>query len=304
MPKTWFERRRIACAGIAASMLSLASLPAFAAGLPPLEGTASAERHPGKVIFAQLVTPDLDAAKRFYGGLFGWTFKDVPVQGRRYVEAVVDGAQVAGMIEKAIPPGGSRRPSWLTFISAGDVDQTTDLAVHYGARVLFKPRVVADLGREAVLADPQGAVFAVLASSSGDPPDALADDGTWIWSSLITGDTGEAASFYRVVFGYQVYAGSSSQEARHLVLATESYARASINPYPVDKPNYRPRWINFLRVEGIEPAVAKVISLGGRVLVPAHTDREGDPVAIVADPQGAVFGLLEWSSEKSQENAK
>ena len=281
-------------------------LPGAAAttGLPALVDPASQERHGGKMIFAQLVTPNLSDAERFYGGLFGWTFREVPVRGTRYAAASLDGMQVAGLIEKPIPPGGGRRPSWLTFISTGDVDATTSLAVRYGAKELFAPRTIPELGRESVLADPQGAVFATLASSSGDPPDVLADDGIWIWSSLLAGDPMADAAFYRVVFGYTVYEESSATAAGHLILASENYARASVNPLPAGRPDFRPRWVNYLRVGDVAAAVSKAVSLGGRVLVAPHEDRAGQPVAVVADPQGAAFGLMEWSGEQPGEDAK
>ncbi len=277
---------------------------AYASGLPKLVVPAGSEHHPGKMVFAELVTPNLADAERFYGGLFGWNFREIPVQGTQYAEALDDGAPVGGLIEKQVPAGGGRHPAWLTFLSTRDVDATTSLAMQHGAKTLFSPRDVPDLGREAVLADPQGAVFAVIASSSGDPSDVLADDGAWIWSSLFTSNAIAASDFYNTLFGFQVYNATDSMSGRHLVLASENYARASVNSFPVDRPDYRPRWVNFVRVEDVGTATSKAVSLGGRVLVPAHDDRDGHPIAVLADPEGAVFGLLQWSGDQPQENAK
>ena len=69
-----------------------------------------------------------------------------------------------------------------------DVDAATKVALQNAAKVLFEPHSIPDRGREAVFSDPQGAVFAVLDSSSGDTSDALATPGDWIWSLLITSD--------------------------------------------------------------------------------------------------------------------
>ena len=292
-----------AMACVAGGTLSMGA-HASTTGLPALLAPASGEHHPGKMIFAELVTPNVADAERFYGGLFGWTFRDVPVQGTRYAEAVSGGAQVAGLIEKPIPADGRHRPAWLTFLSTGDVDATVRSATGVGARVLFAARDVPDLGREAVMADPQGAVFAVLASSSGDPGDTLAGDGMWIWSSLITRDPEAAATFYKAVFGFQVYNATDSTSGKHLVLAADNFARASVNSFPADRPDYRARWLSFLRVEDVGAAVGKVLRLGGRVLVPAHADRDGHPVSIVADPEGAAFGLLQWSGDQPDEDAR
>src|SRR5208283_3109550 len=98
-----------------------------------------------------------------------------------------------------------RQPAWLTYISTRDVDVATKIAVERGAKVLFEPHTLPDRGREAVFADPQGAIFAALASSSGDPPEVLAAPGDWIWSSLITSDPKADAPFYQALFSYDVF---------------------------------------------------------------------------------------------------
>jgi predicted enzyme related to lactoylglutathione lyase len=156
--------------------------------LPPLVDPASPEHHVGKVVFVELVTPDLAAAERFYGGLFGWTFRDTQAGTFKYAEASLDGHTVAGMVHRDVPAGEKRQPAWLTFIAVRDVDAAKAAAVKNGAKVLFEPHTIPNRGREAIFTDPQGATFAVLASSSGDPPDELADPGEWIWSSLLTSD--------------------------------------------------------------------------------------------------------------------
>ena len=106
------------------------------------------------------------------------------------------------------------------------------VALQNGAKVLFEPHTVPDRGREAVFVDPQGAVFAVLASSSGDPPDVLATPGEWIWSSLITRDPENDAAFYQKLFNYDVFELPASPGVQHLLLASDNYARASANTLP------------------------------------------------------------------------
>jgi len=272
--------------------------------LPALVQPANQEHHTGKIIFAELVTPDLDTAKTFYGKLFGWTFQDIQFGSTRFAEAILNGRPVAGMVQKTLPAGAHGQPFWLSFIAAHDVDAAASLAVQHGAKILFKPRTIPDLGREAVLADPQGAVFAMLASSSGDPPDYLAEPGNWIWNSLITNDPNADVDFYKALFGYDVYSLPGAEESRHLILASENYARASINPLPVNRPDARPGWLNFVRVNDVSAATAQVVALGGRALVQPHVDRQGDKVAVVVDPSGAAFGILEWMEDSTPGDAK
>ncbi len=265
---------------------------------------ATQEHHVGKVIFVELVTPDLAGAKRFYGALFGWTFRDFQVGPSQYAEASLDGRIVAGLVQKEIPAGEHRQPSWLSFIAARDVDAVEKTAVQNGAKVLREPHDVLKRGRQAVFADPQGAVFAVLASSSGDTADVLAAPGEWIWSSLITSDPDTDAAFYQNLFDYEVFDQAAPDGAEHLTLATENYARASANPLPANKPDVHPHWLNYVRVDDAVAATQKLVALGGRVLVAPRVDRHGGKVAVVADPSGAPFGLLEWPDTDSKEVTK
>jgi hypothetical protein len=272
--------------------------------LPPIVEPASQEHHVGKLIFVELVTPDLAAAKRFYAGLFGWTFRDIQAGGTEYAEAFLGGRPIAGLIHKNLPASERRQPAWLSFFAVGDVDAAKRVALQNGAKVLFEPHNIPDRGREAVFADPQGAVFAVLASSSGDPPDVLAAPGDWIWASLITSDPDTDAAFYQSLFGYEVFELPASEGAQHLLLASHDYARASINSLPANRPNAHPYWLNYVRVEDTVNMTAKVVALGGRVLVEPWTDRHGGKVAVVADPSGAAFGLLEWRDSEGKEVPK
>jgi len=290
-----------------AALLGVAgAVPVIAAQivLPAIVEPASQEHHVGKVVFVELVTPDLAAAKQFYAGLFGWTFRDIQADGTKYAEASLDGHPVAGLVQRDVPAGEHRQPAWLTFIAARDVDATKQLALQHGAKVLFEPHSIPDRGREAVFADPQGAVFAVLASSSGDPPDVLAAPGEWIWSSLITSDPDTDAAFYQTLFNYEVFELPASDGAQHLLLASDNYARASANTLPANRTGAQPHWLDYVRVEEAVKMTARVVALGGRVLVEPRVDRHGGMVAVVADPLGASFGLLEWPDTESKQVPK
>jgi hypothetical protein len=272
--------------------------------LPPLVQPATAEHHVGKVIWVDLVTPDLASAKRFYAGLFGWTFRDIHGGETDYAVAFLNGQPVGGLLHRLVPAGEHRQPAWLAFIAVRDVDAAKRTALEHGAKVLVEPRTYPQRGRQAVFADPEGAVFAVLASSSGDPPDVLAAPGEWIWSSLLAQDPDTDAAFYQALFGYDVFDLPSDDGLEHVILSTDDYARASVNAWPRDASRRHPHWLNFVRVVDAVGVAAKAVALGGRVLVEPHIDRHGGQVAVVADPTGAPFGVLEWSDTDSKEEPK
>jgi predicted enzyme related to lactoylglutathione lyase len=270
--------------------------------LPALVQPATQERHPGKVVWVDLVTPDLAGSKRFYSGLFGWTYRDIHTGDTDYSLALLDGQPVGGLVHRAVPAGKHRQPAWLTFVSVPDVAEAERQALSHGGKVLLKARDFPARGRQAILADPQGAVFAVLQSTSGDPADLLAEPGDWIWSSLITSDPDAGAAFYQSLADYNVFDLNAADGREHLLLATDGYARASASPLPTDSGHSH--WLNFVRVASARDSAAKAAALGGRVLVEPHPDRQGGMIAVVADPSGAPFGLLEWSDTESKEVTK
>jgi predicted enzyme related to lactoylglutathione lyase len=278
--------------------------PAEAQALSPLVSPPTSDHHVGKPIFVQLVTPDLDTAKRFYGDLFGWSFRPAQAGATDAVMAYADDQPIAGLIHREFPAGTQRQPAWLTFLSVRDVDATNTLAMQGGARVLVSPRNIPGLGREAIYADPQGAVFATLASASGDPQDVLAAPGQWIWSSLLTTNPDTDAAFYQSLFDYEVFDLPDDAGGPHFMLASDEYARASANRLPPGPEKRHPHWLNYIRVVDTDATVAKLTALGGHVLVPPRPDRHGGRIAVAADPSGAPFGLMEWTDADSKEVLK
>jgi len=286
------------------SVFSILNAGAASFELPPLNSPVGAEHHIGKVIWADLVTPDLAAAEHFYAGLFGWTFQTIHTGDSEYAVALVNGRPVGGLFQKPIRAGEHQQSAWLTFIAVRDVETAKKAALSGGAKVLSDSRNYPARGRQAVLSDPQGATFAILASSSGDTPDFLAAPGEWIWSSLLVKDPDTEVAFYQNVFSYDAFDLASDDGLQHVILSSDDFARASVNSLPADSARRRAHWLNFVRVDSAADTVAKVVQAGGRVLVEPHVDRHGGQVAVVADPAGAPFGLMEWTNSDSKAEPK
>jgi predicted enzyme related to lactoylglutathione lyase len=272
--------------------------------LPALNTPPSTEHHPGKMVWADLVTPDLAAAEKFYGALFGWTFQRIRAGSSDYAVAMLDGRPIGGIMEKPIPAGERHQSAWLTFMAVGDLDGAKRVATSHGAKVLADSRSYPLRGRQCVLSDPEGAVFAILASSSGDSPDYLPVSGEWIWSSLHAKDAGAEAAFYQGLFGYDVFDLPGDDGLEHLILSNDNYARASANTFAGTSPHRHPHWLNYVRVDHAADLTAKVLAMGGRVLVEPHADRHGGMIAVVADPAGAPFGLMEWTDSDTKAEPK
>jgi uncharacterized protein len=290
----------------AAAAAAVNAAPQATMLLPALTQPPSGEHHVGKVVWADLVTPDLDGAKRFYGALFGWTFRAVPGD-RDYTLALLEGEPVAGLLQKT-PPPGRPQPAWLTFVAVRNVAAIQRVALRHGGKLISRSRNYPQRGRQAILADPDGAVFAVLAAQGGDPPDYLAAPGEWIWTALFVADPKQESAFYRTLFGYQVddlaSDDSSHDKAAHYVLSSDDYARVGLNALPADSAHHRAHWLNFLRVTDAADTARKAVALGGRVLVEPRLDRHGGRLAVLADPSGAAFGIMEWPDSDTTEATK
>ena len=273
--------------------------PVLGAAVPPITAPATQEHHRGKVVFQELITPDLKAAEQFYAALLGWHFVDVSGLRYPYAQAYSDGVPVAGLVEKPMPAGAHLQSAWLDFLSVTDVDGAAKAASAAGGKIMTAAHDVSGRGREAVLQDPQGAVFAVLASSSGDQPDTLTPVGGWIWNSMDAQNPDQDARFYQAVFGYEIDPYPDTRQG-HAVLASDGYARASFNALPPDHPGAHAHWLGFVRVADTPATLAKLGALGGHVLAGPWVDRHGGRMAIIADPAGAPFGLMEWPADDSK----
>ena len=156
--------------------------------IPPVTETPTQLTSPGKFVWNDLVTQDVERAKSFYGALFGWTFA---ADDDRYTRVLRDGTAIAGIVSAADP---KRRSEWVGNLSVTDVDRAAALVREHGGVVERKPVDAPDRGRLAVVSDPEGALVLLLRTSSGDPPDAEPPIGSWLWRELWAHDPGAWSS--------------------------------------------------------------------------------------------------------------
>jgi len=133
----------------------------FAVWQPKMHGGIQIAGVPGTMCWADLSTPDPARAKEFYEGLFGWKIHAAEKDTSGYLH-IENGATMIG----GVPPAQYRNPNapphWLIYYYVADVDASTDKAKQLGAKVYLAPMTMEKVGRWSVLADPQGAVFAVF----------------------------------------------------------------------------------------------------------------------------------------------
>ena len=258
--------------------------------LPPLTTVHGNPRLPGKFVWADLVTDDAAAARQFYARLFGWTFQDLG----NYTIGANDERPLCGIFQRPRPKDRVAEPRWFGYLSVGSVERAQRAVIKAGGRVLAEPQKLPKRGEQAVFADPEGAVFGVVKSSSGDPEDFLAEPGDWIWIQLLSRDARQAADFYRSACGYEIVENTEGNRASDYVLVSEGYARATVRTIRSTRAQLQPTWLPFVRVKNVGESVALATQLGGRVVVEPRAEVFEGKVAVVADPTGAAVGVMEW----------
>src|SRR5688572_25161084 len=271
---------------------ALAGGIAFAGTLGP-DGERG-RAHPGKFVWYDLATENVDAAKSFYGKVFAWTFRSVPGAPASYTLIESGGTKVGGVFRQTPPAGAKVGSRWLALVSVRDPGAAAQYVRDKGGQVLLAPVAVRGRGTHAVFRDPQGAVFGVLAAGDGDPADTPVADGDVFWVDLFTSVPLDAASFYSGLLGYEVFPGDASWGRDRWILATESIARAGLVPVATGK--MAPGWLPYILVDDVAGTLKRARAAGGKVVVAPRPDLLGGNLAVIADPLGGVVGIVDWAA--------
>lgn len=289
-------------AGAILVLLAWCGTPAYAEDrvpLPPLVEPVSPMRLPGKFIWADLFTSDLERQRDFYVGLFGWRWEWLDATASRPYGLLYNADQpVAGIV--SFTPRAVEGPyaRWIHYASVDDVRERAEAVRAAGGRVLLEPREMPERGAFAIAADPEAAPFGLLESKAGDPEDYQVAPGDWLWVQLFAREAGAAGAFYADLLGYELQAAAASAAVADFVLASHGYARAGVAQLP-QTTQTRPLWLGFVRVAELGPVLVRATELGGTVLLPPSPERMDGGLAVLADPLGAAVGVLEWSYPES-----
>ena len=186
----------------------------------------------GQPCWADVTSPDLNAAAAFYSELFGWeAAKDPRPEAGGYTMFTRDGKSVAA----ASPPQGGGAPNWIVYLAADDVATIAARIRDAGGNVLMEPFDVFDAGRMTVAADPASARFGVWQAGTHIGSQLSGEPGTINWAEVQTRDHTAAQSFYERVFGYEQigccgHGGQSMEERDTTVHLSSCAAQGNFRP--------------------------------------------------------------------------
>ena len=254
----------------------------------------------GRFCWYELMVPDMDAAKEFYGRVAGWTTSVWEGAAGPYTMWMNGETPVGGMMtlteeqrEQGTPP------CWLLYLSTPDVDATVAKIKELGGAVIHE-MAVPEVGRFAVASDPQGGVFAVL-EPEGDAPghDGTPEVGEFSWHELATSDWEAAWPFYAGVFGWQESSRMDMGEGNfYQMFHRGAHPLGGMFNKPPEVPVVG--WLTYFRVPDVNAAAETVKELGGKLLHGPMEVPGGDLIAHCMDPQGVAFAVHAVAGSEDQ----
>ena len=236
----------------------------------------------GTFCWVDLVTPDVHAAKRFYGELLGWDAPD----GERYTHWTLDGRDVAGVYSL---PGVEAR--WTSYVAVEDAAAAAAGAAAAGGSVVEPAAAVSGgRGTRAVIADPLGTPVALWQAGESPGAGLVNDVGCWCSNQLQAPDPEPAVAFYETLFGWDVEQQTSEPpywEIRHRGRDGGGMLGGQADP---------PAWVVYFHVADVDAFAGDVEERGGAIHFPPVTVGIGR-LAVCADPQGAVFGIFAGATD-------
>jgi uncharacterized protein len=246
----------------------------------------------GRFIWHELVTTDPDAASDFYSKVVPWKTQDSGMPS--YTLWMAGKTQVGGLT--GLPDGAAADtpPHWIVYIATTDVDATVAEAERLGGKVIKGATDIPNMGRFAVLADPQGATFAVY-TPPGPPPEGSPDPGgpgAFNWHELTTTDYAAALDFYVELFGWEKGPAHDMGAMGVYQLINQSGAQVG-GIYNLSTPSTPPHWLSYVGVVDCEKATAAAKAAGARILNGPMEVPGGSWITMMMDPQGGAFAVVE-----------
>ncbi len=259
------------------------------------------EKHPpGAFCWIELATTDQNAAKSFYGALFGWAVYDVPMGPNDcYTMFQLEGRDTAAAYtlrreqrSQGVPP------HWMIYVGTESADTTADRAAQLEGKVLAPPFDVYDVGRMAVLQDPTGATFSVWQAKKHSGTGIAGVDGTLCWADLSTPNQERAGSFYSGLFGWKIVKEDEDPAHNYWHIVNGEEFIGGIPPASQRNPNIPPHWLAYFAVSDCDAKATKAKQLDAKLFLPPMNVEDVGRMAVLADPQGAVFAIFQAASHR------
>lgn len=254
---------------------------------------------PGTFCWVELGTSDAASAGTFYSQLLGWNCDAVEMgEMGTYTLLKLGTGNIAGLYaltdeqkQQGVPP------HWLSYVLVEDADASANRATELGGRVVMGPFDVPNVGRMAMIEDPSGALFALFQSGEhkgAQPMDNQA--GMFCWNELATRDPATANVFYTGLFGWTA---EESDGPMGTYTTYKNNGRLAGGMISSEMGEIPPNWLVYFAVDDCDSAFAAAKNAGAAAITPPSDIPDIGRFAIVTDPQGAAFAMIQLEAAES-----
>jgi uncharacterized protein len=250
------------------------------------------ETQVGSVVWHEQVSGDPERAQSFYTELLGWEVENWKPGEADYPIIKANG-QTHGGFTRAQGDGPA---GWIANVVVDDVDEAAARAESLGGTIVSGPTEMAEIGRWAIIADPQGGVIsAYKPEGEYDVP-----AGTFVWDELLATDVDVAKRFYTEVFGWTTADWDMGQPGSYTVFnRSADIGAAGLAQKPPGSPGGA-LWMPYVATEDVDATTARAKELGATPLMEPYDVENVGRISMLVDPTGATFGLLKPSAEMTQ----
>ena len=247
----------------------------------------------GYFLWHELMSKDPAGAKRFYPAALGWTVQPADMPGIEYDMWATERGPMGGLWQLPQEAQDMGAPThWIPYMGTTDIEATFARAQELGSRVYVPVTAIPSVGHFAVLADPQGATFALYEPESADDREVRPGIGDFSWHELAASDAVEALSFYGTLFGWsEVEAHDMGPLGMYRIFGRDGHMFGGAFTKSGEMAAMPSAWISYVRVDSAEEAVGRIKAAGGSVQNGPMEVPGGDIIAQCMDPQGGFFAV-------------
>lgn len=256
---------------------------------------------PGKFVWHELLTGDVEKATDYYRRLFAWDFRDIDRGGPQPYRCFGrNGVDFGGLVPLHPSLGGE--PRWIPYITVEDVDSIVANMGQLGGELLAGPAELPDFGLCALVKDPTGATVAL--HSDGDPDEELREGppepGEIIWNDLLSREPIQAGEFYCSAFGWEIFTMDMGPQGTYYLLRRGETNEAGILLKP-EEAEGSSSWLPYVAVEDLNLSCVEAAHHGGAIHLPPTDLHGAGQFAVIGDPTGGVLALFQPTMEKKEE---
>ena len=255
----------------------------------------------GQFCWIDLLARDMDAARHFYGELFGWESTDVDTNGGPpYAQFLLSGKRVAGMGQMSDEMRGRDRPaSWNSYLNVDNIAATCVRVSELGGKVAGPAVDIQGVGKLAFIQDPTGAQVGLWQKGGHFGAELTQDFHCCCWNELLTRDIAAAREFYGRLFGWE-FVDYTESDSKYYVVSHHGEESCGLMQMDERWGEMPPSWTVYFAVKGVDLMVDYVRQLGGFVLTRPYDIPEGR-LAMVTDSQGGLFDVVEMTEQPQEE---